>query len=168
MNFKEHIRNVKDFPKEGIDFKDITTLLQNPEVFKNAIDKISELINDADIIVWLDARWFLFAWALSYKLQKPLVIVRKKWKLPYKTISVDYELEYGKNTFDLHIDSIKPWDKVAIIDDLLATGGTALAACQLVEKLGWSVHSLNFIVDLTFLNWKEKLQWYQINSLCEY
>jgi adenine phosphoribosyltransferase len=105
---------------------------------------------------------------LSYKLGKPLVIVRKAWKLPYKTISVDYELEYWKNTFEMHIDSIKTWDKVAIIDDLLATWWTALWACELVEKLGWIVESVNFVVDLTFLNWKEKLKKYKINSLVEY
>lgn len=168
MDFKNYIREVKDFPKEWIDFKDITTLLQEPKIFQELIDKLSEFVAEADVIVWLDARWFLFAGALSYKLGKPLVIVRKKWKLPYKTISVDYELEYGKNTFDIHIDSVKPWQKVAIIDDLLATWGTALAACQLIEKLGWIIHSLNFIVDLTFLDWKHKLKDYKINSICEY
>lgn len=168
MDFKQYIREVKDFPKEWIDFKDITTLLQDPKVYKDLIDKLSEFVKDADVIVGLDARWFLFAGALSYKLEKPLVIVRKKWKLPYKTISVDYELEYGSNTFDLHIDAVKPWQKVAIIDDLLATWGTALAACQLVEKLWWEIHSLNFVVDLTFLDWKHKLKWYKINTICEY
>lgn len=168
MDFKQYIREVKDFPKEGIDFKDITTLMQDPKVFKEVINVLAQFVKDADVIVWLDARWFLFAWALAYKLEKPLVIVRKKWKLPYKTISVDYELEYWKNTFDLHIDAIKPNQKVAIIDDLLATGGTALAACQLVEQLWWVIQSLNFIIDLTFLDWKHKLKWYNINSICEY
>ncbi len=168
MDLKKHIRDIKDFPKEGINFKDITTLLLEPVAFKECIDNFSEKISGCDVIVWLDARWFLFAWALSYKLGKPLVIVRKAWKLPYKTISVDYELEYWKNTFEMHIDSIKTWDKVAIIDDLLATWWTALWACELVEKLGWIVESVNFVVDLTFLNWKEKLKKYKINSLVEY
>jgi len=94
MDFKKYIREVKDFPKEWIDFKDITTLLQEPKVFSEVIDQISKNISDADLIIWLDARWFLFAGALAYKLWIPLVIVRKKGKLPYETISVDYELEY--------------------------------------------------------------------------
>lgn len=168
MDFKKYIREVKDFPKAGIDFKDITTLLLEPDVYTQLIDQLADYVKDADVIVGLDARGFLFAGALSYKLKKPLVIVRKKWKLPYKTISVDYELEYGSNTFDLHIDAVKPGQKVAIIDDLLATGGTALAACQLVEKLGGKIHSLNFIVDLTFLDGKHKLKGYTINTICEY
>lgn len=168
MDFKKYIREVKDFPKTGIDFKDITTLLLEPEIYAQLIDQLAEFVKDADVIIGLDARGFLFAGALSYKLKKPLVIIRKKGKLPYKTISVDYELEYGSNTFDLHIDAVKPGQKVAIIDDLLATGWTALAACQLVEKLGWEVHSLNFIIDLTFLDGKHKLKGYPINSICEY
>lgn len=168
MDFKQYIREVKGFPKDWINFKDITTLLSEPEVYKELIDTISKKIEDVDVIVWLDARWFLFAWALSYKLNKPLVIVRKKWKLPYKTISVDYELEYWSNTFDIHIDSIKKDQKVAIIDDLLATGWTAYAACQLVEKLWWIIHSLNFIIELKELNWKNKLNNYVINTICDY
>lgn len=168
MELKNYIRDVENFPIEWIVFKDITPLLQNPVAFNETIDRFSKLISDSDVIVWLDARGFLFAWALAYKLNKPLVIVRKSWKLPYKTISIDYELEYWKNTFDLHIDSIKSWQKVAIIDDLLATWWTALAACQLVEKLWWIVDSVNFVVDLTFLDWKKKLKNYKINSILEY
>lgn len=168
MDFKKYIREVPNFPKAGINFKDITTLLLEPKVYAQLIDEIAEHVKDADVIVGLDARGFLFAGALAYKLAKPLVIVRKKWKLPYKTISVDYELEYGSNTFDLHIDAVKPGQKVAIIDDLLATWGTALAACQLVEQLGWQIHSLNFVIDLEFLNGKEKLKDYTINTICEY
>lgn len=168
MQLTDYIRDVKDFPIEWIVFKDITPLLQNPIAFNETIDRFSQLIKDADVIIWLDARWFLFAWALSYKLSKPLSIVRKKWKLPYDTISVDYELEYANNTFDIHIDAINPWDKVAIIDDLLATWWTALAACQLVEKLWWIVESINVVIDLTFLNWKEKLKNYKVNSIIEF
>lgn len=168
MELKNYIRDVENFPIEWIIFKDITPLLQNPDAFNETIERFSKLILDVDVIIWLDARWFLFAWALAYKLNKPLVIVRKTWKLPYETISVNYELEYWKNTFDLHIDAIKSWQKVAIIDDLLATWWTAYAACQLVEKLGWIVDSVNFVVDLTFLNWKGKLKNYKINSILEY
>jgi len=168
MELKNYIRDVENFPIDWIIFKDITPLLQNVEAFNETIERFSKFISDSDVIVWLDARWFLFAGALSYKLNKPLVIVRKSGKLPYETISVDYELEYWKNTFDIHIDAIKPWQKVAIIDDLLATWWTALAACQLVEKLGWIVDSVNFVVDLTFLDWKKKLNNYKINSILEY
>ncbi|MDP2090220.1 MAG: adenine phosphoribosyltransferase [Candidatus Gracilibacteria bacterium] len=168
MQLTDYIRDVKDFPIEGIVFKDITPLLQNPIAFNETIDRFSQLIKDADVIIGLDARGFLFAGALSYKLSKPLSIVRKKGKLPYDTISVDYELEYANNTFDIHIDAINPGDKVAIIDDLLATGGTALAACQLVEKLGGIVESINVVIDLTFLNGKEKLKNYKVNSIIEF
>ncbi|MDD2870843.1 MAG: adenine phosphoribosyltransferase [Candidatus Gracilibacteria bacterium] len=168
MELKEYIRDVENFPIEGIVFKDITPLLQSPIAFNTTIERFAELIDDADVVLGLDARGFLFAGALSYKLSKPLAIVRKKGKLPYETISVDYELEYGKNTFDIHIDAIKKGDKVVIIDDLLATGGTAFAACQLVEKLGGIVHSVNVVVDLTFLNGREKLKGYNVNTILEY
>lgn len=168
MDLKEHIRNIENFPIDWVWFKDITPLLQNPEAFKASVDMFSELVKDVDVLVWLDARGFLFSWALAYKLWKPMTIVRKPWKLPHKTISVDYELEYWKNTFEMHIDSIKPGDRVAIIDDLLATWWTALAVCQLVEKLWWIVDSVNVVVDLTFLKGKDKLSGYKVNSLVEY
>ena len=168
MDLNKYIREVKDFPIKWINFKDISTLLQNTEAYSYIIDKISEKIKDVDVIVWLDARGFIFAGALSYKLWKPLVIVRKFWKLPYKTISVDYELEYWKNTFELNIDAIKNGQKVAIIDDLLATWWTALASCQLVEKLWWIIHSVNFIINLKDLWWENKLKEYKINSLLDY
>ena len=125
-------------------------------------------MDNVDVIVWLDARWFIFGWALAYKLNKPFVIVRKAWKLPHKTISVDYELEYWKNTFELHIDAFKKGDKIAIIDDLLATWWTAMAACQLVEKLWWEVDSVNFVINLPFLEWENILKKYEINSLVSY
>ncbi len=165
MELKNYIRDIKDFPIEWIIFKDITPLLQNTIAFNEVIERFSEFIKEADVIIGLDARWFLFAWALSYKLSKPLSIVRKKWKLPYNTVSVDYELEYWKNTFDIHIDAINPWDKVVIIDDLLATWWTALAACQLVEKLWGIVQSINVVIDLKLLNKKNELKNYKINSI---
>lgn len=168
MNISQYIRDVENFPIEWITFKDITPLLQNPEAFEYTINQLSEKIIDADVIIWLDARGFLFAGALAHKLSKPLNVVRKAWKLPYKTISIDYELEYWKNTFELNIDAIKPWQKVAIIDDLLATGWTARAACDLVEKLWWIVHSINFVIELDFLEWRSKLSNYTINSLLNY
>lgn len=168
MELKNYVRDVIDFPTPWINFKDITPLLQSPEAFQKTVNDFSQFLNNVDAIVWLDARWFIFAWALAYKLGKPLIIIRKKGKLPHKTVSVDYELEYWKNTFDIHIDAIQPWQKIAIIDDVLATGGTAIAACHLVEKLGWEVDSINFLIDLTFLNWWKKLHKYKINSLLKY
>jgi adenine phosphoribosyltransferase len=168
MNYKKYIREIIDFPQKWINFKDITPLLQNPEIFKKIIDDFSENIKWVDVIVWLDARWFIFGWALAYKLNKPFVIVRKNWKLPYETVSVEYELEYWKNIFELHTDSIKKWDTVAIIDDLLATWWTAKAACELVEKLWWKIDSLNFVINLSFLPWEKILKDYKINSLVNY
>lgn len=168
MDFKQHIRDVIDFPKPGINFKDITTLMQKPEVFRACVDALALKLEDVDVILGLDARWFLFAGALAYKLNKPLVVVRKAGKLPYKTISVDYELEYGKNTFELNVDAVKPGDKVAIIDDLLATGWTAKAACRLVEQLGWEIVSVNCVVNLSFLSGEDFLKDYTVNCVVVY
>jgi len=168
MNYKEYIREVQNFPIVWVDFKDITPLLQNPKVFSKAIDELSLYIWDADVILWLDARWFIFAWALAHKLNKPLIIIRKSWKLPFDTFSVDYDLEYWKNTFEIHIDSIKKWQKIAIVDDLLATWWTAKAACDLVEKSGWIIDSINFLIDLKFLDGNKLFNWYNINHLVEY
>lgn len=168
MDLKKYIRDVENFPIEWIIFKDISPILENPEAFWYAVEELSKNCENIDKIVWLDARGFIFWAALAYKLKKPFVMVRKTWKLPYKTISQSYELEYGKASFDIHIDSILPWDKVVIIDDLLATGWTAKASIQLIEKLGWIVKSLNFIINLKFLNWEKNLEWYKINSLIEY
>jgi len=168
MNLENYIKDVPDFPSEWIIFKDISPLLSNTQAFNEAIDQIAKNILDCDIIVWLDARGFIFGWALAYKLSKPFVPVRKKGKLPWETIQVDYDLEYGSNTFELQKDVIKPWQKVAVIDDLLATWWTALASCQLIEKLWWEVTSIEFIIELWFLDWREKLKNYKINSLLTY
>lgn len=165
MNLKQFIRDIPDFPKEWIIFKDITTLISNPEAFCYTIDKLSESLQDADKIVWLDARGFIFASAVAYKLKKPLVIVRKTWKLPHDTITESYELEYWKNSMDIHIDSILKWDRIAIIDDLLATWWTVQASIKLIEKLGWIIDSLNFVIELDFLDARKKLNNYTINSL---
>jgi adenine phosphoribosyltransferase len=168
MNLNNYIRDIEDFPIKWIIFKDITPLLQNAEAFNFSINLLAEKIKDVDVIVGLDARWFLFAWALAYKLNKPMSMVRKSWKLPYKTISIDYDLEYWKNTLELHIDAIKSGQTVAIIDDLLATWWTAKASCELIEKLGWKVQSINFIVELWFLWGRSLLKDYTINTLCSY
>ncbi len=168
MDLNKYIRDVQDFPKKGITFKDITPLLENSKSFKYAIDSIAANIGDVDKIVWLDARGFLFAGALAYNLDKPLVIIRKSWKLPHKTITQKYCLEYWENSFDIHKDSISSWDKVVIVDDLLATWWTAKAAANLIEKLWGIITSFEFIVNLKNLWWENKLDWYKINSLLEY
>jgi adenine phosphoribosyltransferase len=168
MNLENYIRTIENFPKEWISFKDITPILSNTSAFNYVIEEFSKNMNWIDKIVALDARWFIFWWALAYKLSIPFVPVRKVGKLPSNTIKIEYELEYWKNTFEIHVDAIQKWDKIAIVDDLLATWWTAKAAVDLVEQLWWIIDSLNFIVDLTFLNWKEKLNWYKINRLLKY
>lgn len=168
MNLENYIRDIPNFPIEWVNFKDISPLLSDPNAFKESIDQLSIFLKWADCIVWLDARWFIFGWAIAYKLNIPFIPIRKAGKLPFETISIDYELEYWKNTFEIHSDAIKKWEKIAVVDDLLATWGTALAATQLIEKLWGKIHSVNFVINLTFLEWSKKLEWYNINSLLEY
>lgn len=168
MNLDKYIRNVENFPIEGISFKDITPILSDTDAFNYVIDEFAKLLDWIDKIVALDARGFIFGWALSYKLWIPFIPIRKQWKLPSDSIKIEYELEYWKNCFEIHTDSIMKGDRVAIIDDLLATGWTARASVDLVEQLWWIIDSLNFVADLTFLNWKDKLKWHKINSLIRY
>ena len=168
MNLNTYIRDIENFPIEWITFKDIAPLLSSPEAFKESIEQLAVFVKWATHIVWLDARWFIFGGAISYKLGIPFIPIRKAGKLPFETISIDYELEYGKNSFEIHTDALNYWDRAAIIDDLLATWGTAFAATQLVEKLWAEVHSINFVVNLDFLNGSEKLKKYNINSLLKY
>lgn len=165
MDLKQHIRRIPDFPKKGIVFRDITTLLQNPEAFKYTIDKIAEHFKkkSIDVIVGIESRGFIFAAVLAYKLGKKFAIVRKKGKLPYKTIFEEYELEYGKDRIEMHADAIEDGQAVLLVDDLLATGGTMLAASRLVEKLGGEVAGMAFVVELDFLKGREKLLKYNPN-----
>ena len=169
MDLKNYIRDVKDFPKKGIIFKDITPLLSSSEAFTYTIDRFIENIGEkAEVIVWLDARGFIFGGVIAYKLWIPFVPIRKKWKLPYETLEESYDLEYGKNEFEIHTDAIKKWQKVAIVDDLLATGGSMKASCNLIEKLGWKIISINFLIELWFLDGGKKLSKYTKNSLIIY
>lgn len=168
MNLQNYIRNIENFPIPWVWFKDITPILLNPEAFNYTIDEFSKNLEWIDKIVALDARGFIFWWALSYKLNIPFVPIRKAWKLPSDCIQIEYDLEYWKNIFELHTDSINPWEKIAIIDDLLATWWTAKASVELVEKLWGIVESLNFVANLTFLDGEKKLDWYNINSLIKY
>lgn len=172
MDLKSKIREIPDWPKEGINFKDITTLLQGKDTFRAVIDGLTEFFNKEKIdkVVGIDARGFLVAAPVAYKLNSGLVIVRKPGKLPYKTISEKYKLEYASNEIHMHNDAINLNERVILIDDLIATGGTALAACNLIEKLGGVVVGVGAIIDLPFLGGSKKLKnrGYSVKNLVSY
>ncbi|MCG8541983.1 MAG: adenine phosphoribosyltransferase [Clostridia bacterium] len=170
MNLKDKIRVVEDFPKEGISFKDITTLLQDGEAYKKAIDLCIDEVKDEefDIIVGPEARGFLIGAPMSYATKKGFVPIRKPGKLPYETVKYEYELEYGTDTLEIHRDSIKPGQKVLIVDDLLATGGTTASTIKLIEQLGGEVIGVLFLIELTFLKGKEVLKGYDVKSIIKY
>lgn len=164
------IRNVPDFPKPGIQFKDITPLLADPRLFSGTIDLLTDNFKpgSVDAVVGIDARGFIFAAAAAMKLQAGFVPVRKKGKLPFTTHEQDYALEYGSATVAMHIDALKPGARVLLIDDLLATGGTAAAAAALVKKLNAKILEISFLIELKFLNGREKLKDYKVNSVVVY
>jgi len=170
MDIKEHIRDIPDFPKEGIIFHDITPLLQNAKAFEGAIDEMAKLLSghDIDLLVGIEARGFIFASALALKLGTGLVIIRKPGKLPYVTINASYDLEYGTDMLEVHRDAIHHGSKLVLIDDLLATGGTALAAVDLVEQLGGEVLGHCFLVELMELGGKERLAPHPVWSVVKY
>ena len=170
MDLKEKIRVIEGFPKEGISFKDITTLVADGEAFKESIDRIVEHLKDknVDVILGPEARGFIFGVPVAYALGVGFVPVRKKGKLPAETVSVDYSLEYGVDVLEIHKDAIKKGQKVAIVDDLLATGGTFEAVAKLVEKVGAEVVALDFAIELTELKGRDKLEGYEIMSLVQY
>jgi len=159
MDLKKYIRSIQDYPKKGILFRDITTLIKDKDAFKNCIDRMSEILNKLkyDKIAAIESRGFIFASPLSYNLSKPYILLRKKDKLPAERYSVNFELEYGKATLEMHKDSITPKEKVVIIDDLIATGGTAEAAAKLVKKSGGEVAGFIFVINLFDLGGKELL-----------
>ena len=160
MNLKDHIRSIKDYPKKGILFRDITTLIKNEKAFAQCIDEIVERVKKykIDKIAAIESRGFIFASALSYKLDKPLVLMRKKNKLPAERYSVDFELEYGSATLEVHKDSIKEGEKIVIIDDLIATGGTAEAAVKLVQKSKGKVSAFVSVINLYDLGGNDLLK----------
>ncbi|OGP81765.1 MAG: adenine phosphoribosyltransferase [Deltaproteobacteria bacterium RBG_13_65_10] len=174
MDAREHIRHlirdISDFPKKGILFKDITPLLQDPKGMKLAVDLMGEPFEGAgvDVVLGIESRGYLFAAPLAYKLGAGLVLVRKPGKLPYKTLSAEYELEYGKDTIEIHEDAIKPGQRVLLVDDLIATGGTAAAALELVKKAGGEVVALTFLIELGVLAGREKLSPHPINVVLHY
>ncbi|TXJ38557.1 adenine phosphoribosyltransferase [Brachyspira aalborgi] len=170
MELKDYIRSIQDYPKEGILFRDITTLLKDKDAFKLAIDKMAEQVKDkkVDLVVGAESRGFLIGSALAYKMNCGFIPVRKKGKLPYKTISEEYALEYGTDTLYMHEDAIKKGDNVLVVDDLIATGGTALAMIKMVEKLGGNVIGSSFLIELEELNGRKEIEKYPINILIKY
>jgi len=164
------IRNIPDFPQPGVQFKDITPVLADPRLFAGAIDLLTEKFQpgSVDVVVGIDARGFIFAAAAATRLCAGFVPVRKKGKLPYKTIEQDYALEYGSATVAMHVDALRPGSRVVLIDDLLATGGTASAAAALVEKLGARILEIGFLIELKFLNGREKLKGLPVRSIVVY
>ncbi len=164
------IRDVPDFPKKGIVFKDITPLLADPQAFKKAIDAMAASLKDEkfDLLVGIESRGFIFAAALAYALGKGKVPVRKPGKLPAKTVQVSYELEYGTDRLEIHEDAIQPGQAVVIVDDVLATGGTAKGTANLVEKVGGEVVALSFLIELEFLKGREKLAGFDVRSVLSY
>ncbi len=170
MDIKSKIRTVPHWPIEGVMFRDITTLLQDGEAFKHVCDKLYDRYKNRNIkkVVAIDARGFIFGAVLAYKLGIGFVPVRKKGKLPHKTISEEYTLEYGKNTVEMHEDAVSKGEKCVIIDDLIATGGTISAAIKLVERLGGIVEEVAFIIDLPDLKGKEKLKGYKVFTMVEF
>ena len=170
MDLKDYIADVPGFPKPGILFRDITPLLQDPSAFRHAIGLIKQAIagNDIDAFAAIDARGFLLAAPLALDLNKPLLPVRKAGKLPRDAVKVTYDLEYGSNAMELHRDAIAPGQRVMVVDDLLATGGTAEATVKLVEELGGVVAGLAFLVELKDLGGRERIKGYPITTLIEY
>ena len=160
MDLKKYIRSIPDYPKKGILFRDITTLIKDRDAFKECIDQISKILIklNFDKIAAIESRGFVFASALCYNLSKPLILIRKKGKLPAEKYSQNFELEYGKATLEIHTDSVKPEEKVLIVDDLIATGGTSEAGAKLVEKSGGVVSGFVFVINLFDLGGKKLLK----------
>ena len=166
----EYVRSIPDFPEPGIIFRDITSILQDADGLHLAIDSLQDLIKDVDVdvIVGAESRGFIFGMPMAYNLHKPFVPVRKKGKLPCETISQSYDLEYGQAEIEIHKDAIKPGQKVVIVDDLIATGGTMEAAVKLIEELGGEVVKILFLMELAGLKGREKLKGYDVASVIRY
>jgi adenine phosphoribosyltransferase len=170
MDLKSKIRDVHDFPKEGIVFKDITTILQDAEALRESVDQMQAMLDgiDFDYVVGPESRGFIYGVPIAYNMRKGFIPVRKEGKLPFKTKSKTYDLEYGTSTIEMHVDSIKPGDKVVIIDDLLATGGTSEAMVKLIEEMGGEVVKMVFLIELTFLPGAERLKEYNVDAIIKY
>jgi len=167
---EEYIRTIPDFPKEGIMFRDITSAIQTPEGLKLAVDEMQKLLSgvEFDVIAGVESRGFIFGMPIAYNLGKAFIPIRKKGKLPCEKVSMSYELEYGTATIEMHKDAIKPGQRVVIIDDLIATGGTMEAAAKLVEEVGGEVVKMAFLIELPDLHGREKLSKYDVSAVLSY
>ena len=167
---EEYVRTIPDFPEEGIMFRDITTVIESPEGFRLAIDEMKKRLEnvDFDVIAGAESRGFIFGAPLAYALGKGFVLIRKKGKLPCKTVSMSYDLEYGSAEIEMHEDSIKPGQKVVVVDDLIATGGTVEAAIKLIEQLGGDVVKVLFLMELAGLEGKKRLANYDVEAVVTY
>ena len=167
---KDYIKSIPDFPSNGIIFRDVTSVVENPEGLALAIDGMDDMLKDVDydLIAGTESRGFIFGAPLAYKNHKGLVLIRKKGKLPRETIEKSYDLEYGSTTIEIHKDAIKPGQKVVLVDDLVATGGTIEAAAKLVEELGGQVVKMIFLIELNDLKGRERLAGYDVASLVQY
>ena len=167
---KEYIRSIPDFPEKGIIFRDVTSILMDADGLKLAIDELAKCVEgmDFDVIAGAESRGFLFGMPLAYLLHKPFVPIRKKGKLPCETVEKTYDLEYGTATIEIHKDAIKPGDKVVLLDDLIATGGTMKAAAELVEELGGEVVEMLFLIELVDLKGREVLSKYKVDSVVQF
>lgn len=167
---EEYVRTIPDFPEPGIMFRDVTSILQDADGFKLAIDSLLALLDGVacDVIAGAESRGFIFGAPLAYALGKPFVLIRKKGKLPCKTISTSYDLEYGSAEIEMHADSIKPGQKVVLVDDLIATGGTIEASAKLIEQLGGQVTKIIFLMELAGLNGRERLKKYDVDAVLTY
>lgn len=167
---EEYVRTIPDFPEPGIMFRDVTSILQDADGFKLAIDSLLGLLEgvECDVIAGAESRGFIFGAPLAYALGKPFVLIRKKGKLPCETVSMSYDLEYGSAEIEMHADSIKPGQKVVLVDDLIATGGTIEASAKLIEQLGGEVAKIIFLMELAGLNGREKLKKYDVDAVLTY
>lgn len=170
MNLEPYVRNIIDFPKKGISYKDITPLLLDPEAMRMAVKLFMQNLphTNIDKVVGIESRGFFFATLLAEKLNAGFIPVRKPGKLPHRTHTETYDLEYGSDTLEIHEDAIKKGERILLHDDVLATGGTAAAACKLIEKCGGEIVQCNFLVELEFLNGIEKISDYNVSSLIKY
>lgn len=167
---QDYVTTIPDFPKPGIMFRDVTSIISDPDGLQLAIDGICDSLKDVDfdLVLGSESRGFVFGAPVAYKMHKGLILVRKKGKLPRETVSESYDLEYGSATLEMHVDSIKPGQKVVIVDDLIATGGTTEAVIKMVERLGGKVVKICFVMELAGLNGREKLKNYDVDSLIIY
>lgn len=167
---EDYIRSIPDFPEQGIIFRDVTSVIQDADGLRLAIDEMVKLLDgvDCDVIAGTESRGFVFGMPIAYILHKPFVMIRKAGKLPCETVSKTYDLEYGSATIEIHKDAIKPGQKVVLVDDLIATGGTMKAAAELVEELGGKVEKLIFLIELAGLNGRKALEGYDVGSVVRY